>query len=454
MPSPTVFWFRRDLRLADNPALTAAVQASGDAGTVGVFVVDPTLWGRSGPNRKAFLVDSLVALGAQCGGRIVIRTGEPARELLSLAVSVGADAVYATSDFGPYGRRRDDAVAAALAESGRELRLIDSPYAVRPGTLLTGGGTPYKVFTPFFRAWKSHGWPEPTPAPAVDWQSCGASMELPERPFTDVSLPPAGEHHAWDRVDAFLGDRVARYGSDRDHPGVPGTSQLSPYLKWGTIHPRQLLARLGPSQAEDVFRSELCWREFYADVLADRPDTARNAYRPGMAAMEVDSGPDADAFFTAWCEGQTGYPIVDAGMRQLAATGWMHNRVRMIVASFLVKDLHIDWTRGARHFMAHLVDGDLASNSHGWQWVAGTGTDASPYFRIFNPVTQSRKFDPDGAYLRAWVPEIAHLPNRSIHEPWTEKTGPPAGYPAPLVDHSVERTISLDRYQRLKQTWA
>jgi len=197
-----------------------------------------------------------------------------------------------------------------------------------------------------------------------------------------------------------------------------------------------------------VLRSELAWREFYADVLFQRPDTARRNLQRTMDGMELDG--ETGGRFDAWRNGRTGYPIVDAGMRQLLATGWMHNRVRMIVASFLVKDLHLPWQWGARHFMAHLVDGDLASNSHGWQWVAGTGTDAAPYFRVFNPVSQGQRFDPDGAYVRRWVPELAELPVAVIHAPWTSKHGPPLGYPPPLVDHATEREDALRRYGALR----
>ncbi|NNL86278.1 MAG: deoxyribodipyrimidine photo-lyase, partial [Myxococcales bacterium] len=317
--------------------------------------------------------------------------------------------------------------------------------------LISGSGTPYQVFTPFFKAWKAHGWSDALSVPSVVWQrSSEPRWDLPAAPATAVALPPVGEKAAWSAAEAFLAERVADYRALRDQPGREATSRLSPYLKWGTLHPRQLLERLGNAAGEECFRSELCWREFYADVLFRRPDSARNAYVAKMAGMELNEGALADEHFDAWATGRTGYPIVDAGMRQLLAEGWMHNRVRMIVASFLVKDLHIDWTRGARHFMNHLIDGDLASNSHGWQWVAGTGTDASPYFRVFNPVTQSRKFDPSGSYLRRWVPEIAHLSDRSIHEPWSEKMGAPAGYPAPIVDHANERREALNRLERLK----
>ena len=462
MTTPSVFWFRRDLRLSDNQALAEAA-ASGPV--LGVFVIDEALWGPSGANRQAFLLRSLAALSASMGGRLLVVQGPPPQTIAALCAAVGTERVVATEDFGPYGRRRDDAVAEALAAAGGTLSLIDSPYAVMPGSVVTGGGTSYKVFTPFFRTWKAHGWDKPEGAVSADWidpseldlaglTAVGAEVGMPAEPSVSIELPQAGEAAAWECAEQFLAGPVAGYGEARDLPAVEGTSRLSPYLKWGAVHPRQLLDRLGASPGEETFRSEICWREFYAEVLFQRPDSARQAYVAKMADMAVDDGSEADELFAAWAEGRTGYPIVDAGMRQLVAEGWMHNRVRMIVASFLVKDLHLDWTRGARFFMTHLVDGDLASNSHGWQWVAGTGTDASPYFRVFNPINQSKKFDPDGGYLRRWIPEIEHLSNRSIHAPWTEKAGPPAAYPPPIVDHDVERRESLDRYDRLKQSWA
>jgi deoxyribodipyrimidine photo-lyase len=248
-----------------------------------------------------------------------------------------------------------------------------------------------------------------------------------------------------------LGPRPGDHHETRDAPAdLHGTSRLSPHLKYGTIHPRQLLARLDGSKGAGVFRTELAWREFYADVLSDRPDSARRALLPAMAGIEVDTDRSTSERFDAWAEGRTGFPFVDAGMRQLLGEGWVHNRVRMVVASFLVKDLHLDWTRGARHFMRHLVDGDLASNQHGWQWTAGTGTDPSPYFRVFNPVSQGKRFDPDGTYVRRWLPELRDVPTRHVHEPWTAPTGPPRGYPPPIVDHAEERAEALRRYDAIR----
>lgn len=451
MANPVIFWFRRDLRVCDHPALAAAAAAGS---VVPVFVVDEVLTASAGAPRLAFLAHTLADLDrTSLNGALVVRNGDPGEALATVAAETGARVVYATDDHGVYGRRRDDRVGAFLAANGLAIHFLDSNYAVPPDTVKTQTGTSYKVFTPFFRAWSGLGWPEPGGTVDVDWV-CGVGGDgLPSAPATEVTLPPVGEVAAMERYRWFLDGPVTDYGDARDKPGVDGTSRMSPYLKWGVVHPRQLLAELGTTQGENTFRKEIGWREFYADVLFQRPDSARSAYVPKMAAMEVDTGTQAEQRFTAWCKGQTGYPIVDAGMRQLLTEGWMHNRVRMIVASFLVKDLHVDWRWGARHFMRHLVDGDLASNQHGWQWVAGTGTDASPYFRVFNPVSQGKKFDPDGSYLRRFVPELAGLDNRSIHEPWDAGLARPADYPAPIVDHGSERIESLARYDRLKATW-
>lgn len=264
-----------------------------------------------------------------------------------------------------------------------------------------------------------------------------------------MALPEASEdaaHRAWER---FREEALANYPANRDRPDLNATSQLSTYLRWGLIHPRTLLADLGPD--DEVFRKELAWREFYAAVLAKWPASARAYFRPELRALPYVKGTELDERLSAWKDGQTGYPIVDAAMRQLLATGWMHNRLRMIVASFLVKDLHIEWQFGARHFMKNLVDGDLASNQHGWQWAAGTGTDAAPYFRIFNPTTQAKKFDPQGDFVRAWIPELAHLPGSGVHEPWRATDGYAHGYPIQIVDHAEQRMAALEAYQALRR---
>ena len=445
MAGPTIIWFRRDLRLADNVALATAAAESGPV--VPLYVIDP-VFAKAGAARQNFLAANLRALGASMGERLVIRDGDPVSEVARLAAEVGARTVYATSDFGQYGRRRDRAVAAALTETDRHLVVVDSPYAVAPGTVTKGDGAPYAVFTPFSRAWQAIGWDEPIDAPDVDWLGDPdiACAGVPPAPACSADLPAAGEQVAHDRLDAFLAGPLATYDTDRDRPGVDGTSGLSPYLRFGVLHPRQILVGLGDTNAHERFRAELAWREFYADVLYHQPRTAWENLRHDMDRLPVDIDADARACFAAWTRGETGYPIVDAGMRQLLAVGWMHNRVRMIVASFLVKDLHLPWQWGARHFLTHLVDGDLASNSHGWQWTAGTGTDAAPYFRVFNPTSQSERYDPDGTYIRRWVPELANIADGDIHAPWMSRRGQPLGYPPPIVDHATERAEALRRF--------
>jgi deoxyribodipyrimidine photo-lyase len=427
-PSTTVMWFRRDLRLADLPALHAAV-ADGSR-VVPLFVVDPAFDGAGVP-RRASLADALQSLDESMGGALVCRHGNPTTVVPALAAEVGASAVHVSRDYAPYGRRRDAAVSAALRADERRLVGTGSPYAVDPGSVTKADGSPYAVFTPFSKAWRALGWDAPLEAPDVDWLGAPSipGDGRPVRPQTDVMIdPPVGEGAAHARWEELL-PSVDRYRDVRNLPAVDGTTRLSAALRWGVLHPRQLLADLDPGSA---LATELAWREFYADVLFHRPETAWRNLNERMNAMAVDTGVGAEVAFERWAAGTTGFPIIDAGMRQLLATGWMHNRVRMLVGSFLVKDLHLPWQWGARHFMQHLIDGDLASNSHGWQWVAGTGTDAAPYFRIFNPTTQAARFDPDGEYVRRWVPELA-----------TDR------YPAPMVDHAVEREEALRRYREV-----
>ena len=444
-------WFRRDLRLGDLPALIAA-GADGQT-VVPLFVIDPA-FDQAGAPRRALLHDLLSDLDQQIrerfGSRLLLRVGDPVIEVPAVAAAIQAQEVYVSRDYAPYGRRRDAAVAAALAEQGRALAGVGSPYAVEPGRVLKGDGTPYKVFTPFSKVWRQVGVQPPVPEPGADLRWASASVldtychPLFGRPEPGCDLPVAGEAAANDRWRSFLdttsaADGTMRSGVDaytdlRDRPALAGTSQLSPDLKWGTIHPRTLLADLDLSGPKDdgamVFSSELAWRDFYADVLFVQPHTALKNLNVAFDAMPVDTDAAARRRFDRWTAGETGFGIVDAGMRQLLATGWMHNRVRMIVASFLVKDLHLPWQWGARWFMQHLIDGDLASNNHGWQWAAGTGTDAAPYFRVFNPTTQQQRYDRLGEYVDRWA---------------STRTDP-------MLDHGVEREEALRRLRSLRDT--
>jgi deoxyribodipyrimidine photo-lyase len=442
----SVLWFRRDLRLADHPALTAAAS---QGPIVGLFVVDPAIWDGAGEVRRAWLAASVRALREATDDALVVRIGDPASVVAQVARETGATAVHVTGESTPYGRARDARVAATLAAQGAAGRPAGSAYAVEPGTLVTGAGTAYQVFTPFARAWCAHGWDDPLPAPSVQWHRLPDDDAATEalRATTRVELPEAGEAAAWRRWQRFVEEDLDDYDEVRDLPGADRTSRMSPYLKVGAVHPRQLLATLRERDDPGAVRfvTELAWREFYADVLLAHPRSAWTDLRPLTIPYDEPSDEPSDGL-EAWRLGRTGYPIVDAGMRQLLGEGWMHNRVRMIAASFLTKDLHTWWPAGARHFLDHLVDGDLASNSHGWQWVAGTGTDAAPYFRVFNPVSQGKRFDPDGDYVRRWVPELAHLRGAAAHEPWRHHDGYDHGYPPRIVDHDEERREALDRY--------
>ena len=432
----SIMWFRRDLRLADNPALLAA--GADGAEVVPVFVVDPR-FASSGTARLAYLHDAIASLDASIrergGSGLLIRHGDPVDVIPALAAELRADTVFVARDYAPYGRRRDAAVKSRLDTDGRHLKGVGSPYAVAPGSVTKDDGTPYAVFTPFSKVWRRLGWDLPVDGPDGDvrWADHAGldRHEFGVRPDPGFALPDATEAAAHDRWESFLPDGVDEYPDQRNLPAVAGTSKLSPALKWGTVHPRQLLADLDASGAgskgHTVFSSELAWREFYADVLFQQPRTAWENLNPKMNAMPVDTDAAARRRFDRWAAGETGFGIVDAGMRELAATGWMHNRVRMIVASFLVKDLHLPWQWGARWFMQHLIDGDLASNNHGWQWAAGTGTDAAPYFRVFNPHLQQERYDPDGSYVAQWVPDPVD----------------------PMLDHHAERDEALRRLKSL-----
>ena len=451
-----LLWLRRDLRLADHPALGEALSRA--PGVHAVFVVDPVLWDRAGRVPKAWVAANVLALSERLDGRLLLRVGDPSHVVPDLAADLGAATVHVSAETTPYGARRDADVGKALVAQRRELRQVGSPYAVGPGRVFTGGGTPYKVFTPFARAWREHGWSEPAAAHRdLDLRTGTSDAEaerILEQAVAEVDgLPEAGEEAALRRWHHFLDHRLSGYAGARDQPAVEGTTGLSPHLKVGTIHPRTMLADIAAhpqADSEDAQRlvDELGWREFYADVLHHNPSSAWQDLKP--LGTFYDDPADARGLVAAWREGRTGYPIVDAGMRQMLATGWMHNRVRMITASFFCKDLHQWWPHGARFFLDSLLDADLASNNHGWQWVAGTGTDASPYFRIFNPTSQGLRFDPSGDYVRRWVPELAGLSGRAAHEPW--KHGGAPGYPEPTVDHAAERKESLARYEARSAT--
>jgi deoxyribodipyrimidine photo-lyase len=311
------------------------------------------------------------------------------------------------------------------------------------------------VYTPFYKAWVAHGWRAPVAAPkkinAV--MPTDSDRNFPDWPMPDsVTLIEAGEAAAlkrWSEYKKNLDTGLNRYDENRNFAGIDGTSRMSSYLKFGEIHPRTLLADLNQTSAHEVFRKEIAWREFYADVLFHNPHTEEDYYDAKFKSMRYNK---RDKAFDLWAEGNTGYPFVDAAMRQLVSEGWMHNRTRMVVASFLVKDLHIEWTHGANYFKEHLIDFDVASNSHGWQWTAGCGTDASPYYRVFNPIEQGKRFDPKGDYIRKYVPELVHLSADEIHEPWLYLYGYANGYCERIVDHAAERLESLARLEEIKAT--
>src|ERR1700754_2666270 len=384
---PTLLWFRRDLRLHALPSLLDAAAPDGEV--LACYVLDPRLKATSGPRRLQDLYDAVRDLRASLGGRLMVTPGRPEKRIPLLAKSIGATAVHVSADYSPFGRRRDGAVREALGDV--PLEEAGSPYLVSPGRVTKGDGTPYKVFTPFYDAWSEHGWRSPansgpTSARWIDPADVPGGVDIPD---TGLELEvQAGEAAARKQWAKFVDSGLDDYADQRDRPDLDGTSRMSAHLKFGTIHPRTMAADLGRGKGPQAYLRELAFRDFYAAVLNEWPESAWWNWNRAFDKIEVDDDRDAKRVFEAWKAGRTGFPIVDAGMRQLAATGFMHNRVRMVVASFLVKDLHVHWKYGARWFMRQLRDGDLASNSLNWQWVAGCGADASPYFRIFNPTTQ------------------------------------------------------------------
>ena len=441
----SIVWFRDDLRLSDHPALCAA---AGEGEVLAVFVRDPAT--RPGPVKQRRIDASLVALQEATRGALVVRSGASAGVLAGLAAEVGARRVHATAATTPQGRQLDARVAEQLEGHRIELTLGGTAYAVAPGTLRTSAGQGYRVFSAFARAWREQMLELPLPDARVRWRHGVRGEDL-----TAAERLRGGEEIARARWQSFLDDDLSRYADERDRPDLDTTSRISVHLALGELHPRTLLADLashpgGGFEGGRKFVDELCWREFFADVLWHQPESAWSDGASGAGEVTAfdPAGPELDA----WQHGRTGYPLVDAGMRQLLAEGWMHNRVRMLVASFLVKDLHLPWQVGARHFMAHLADADLASNNGNWQWVAGTGVDAAPFFRVFNPVRQGLRFDPAGDYVRHWVPELAHLAGSTAHQPWLHADGYAHGYPHRIVDHDEERRVALARHGRGRQS--
>ena len=444
-PKTSIIWFRRDLRINDHPALLAAIESSEQI--IPLFILDKKQIDEAGSKLLAYMSQSLRKLDESLGNKLHIIEGDQVEVLSTLIKKYGVEQVHISDEYERYGAARDARVEAA----GITLVRTGSPYAVTPGRVVKpSDGTPYKVYTPFYKAWCIHGWRAPavTPKKFTCVEPTSEYRAFPDFVMPDgVSVIEAGEEAALKRFKAFTKNGLDSYDENRNFSAIDGTSKMSTYLKFGEIHPRTLLQGLGESKAHDTFRKEIAWREFYADVLFNNPMTDVQYYSEKFAQMRYDKPGEQ---FKAWCEGKTGYPFVDAAMRQLVLEGWMHNRTRMVVASFLVKDLHLEWQLGERFFADHLVDYDVASNAHGWQWTAGTGTDASPYYRVFNPIEQGRRFDENGDYIRRYVPELAHLSASEIHEPWLFLDGYSKGYSERIVDHAVERVESLARLQEIK----
>ena len=457
-----IHWFRRDLRVADN---TALVQACNQAErVVPVFILEDAL--RTGVDvgaaRLAFLLRSLSVLSGKLkdlGYRLVVRRGRSEIEIPKLCSELGAEAVFCNRRYEPYAQERDARVMQALQKQGIALQSFKDAVVWEDRELLNKSGSPYTVFTPYAKPWRVRNFQLPRGQLKV------ADPNAPTIPSVEIPLDPAqfghplkhevipaGEDAAMRNLELFLDRKLATYDSDRNIPAVDGTSKLSPHLRCGTIGIRTILTRVaaagknaspGARKSVTTFENELIWREFYLQILSNFPHVMRGAFRPEYDRLQWQYDEQA---FEKWRSGMTGYPIVDAAMRCLQTTGWMHNRLRMIVAMFLTKDLLFNWQLGERYFMKELVDGDMAANNGGWQWSAGTGTDAAPYFRIFNPITQAKKCDADGIFVRQWIPELRSVSDENIHEPWNERLLA-KGYPDRIVIHEQQRSKCLAMYK-------
>ncbi|MEM7252769.1 MAG: deoxyribodipyrimidine photo-lyase [Pseudomonadota bacterium] len=454
-----IHWFRSDLRFDDNQALDVAADHADELGLL--FCLDPRFYKRDEQTpRIAFLNDALTALAgaaAERGLSLWILRGAPEDRLPRLATELGVTLVTWNRDYSPVAKQRDRDVMKALTAAGIGYRHTKDRVVFESHEVLTKSGDGFKVYTPYRNAWwrayeacdlgivQRTRWPKPIAASVPSEEPAAVDLKM--------TLPKASEQSARARFETFLENGAFEYEQQRDIPAVDGTSRLSPYFRFGMLSIRRVIRdaraemdRAGESMGFRKWLDELVWREFYHAILDRYPGVMSGAFRSEYNALEWDNNPE---HFAAWCEGRTGFPFVDAGMRQLNATGWMHNRVRMVVASFLTKDLLIDWRWGERYFMSRLVDGDPASNNGGWQWAASTGTDAQPYFRIFNPTAQGERFDPEGEYIRRWVPALERLRAKAVHRPETSTSLAP-GYPAPIVDHRERRTMALARYKAVR----
>ncbi|MEB0137905.1 MULTISPECIES: deoxyribodipyrimidine photo-lyase [unclassified Undibacterium] len=477
-------WFRRDLRDFDHAALYHALRQS--KAVTGVFIFDQRILAALPQNdrRLAFIHDSVRALQAAlaaAGGTLLVRYGDPVSEITALAKQLQCQAVYVNHDYEPSAKARDTAVAAALAQQACALFSFKDQVIFEKEEVRSLAGTPFSVFTPYKNAWlkKLHGhqqdfYTQPYRvdryaqhyAPAL-MPDLAALPGLAEMGFAEAQSPsgiPSGMQGGAQLLEDFL-PRLARYDQTRNFPAIKGPSYLSMHLRFGTVSIRHLVrtaveaVRRGSNTGAEVWLSELIWRDFYFMILDHHPHVCERAFKPAYEAIVWEQGPLADTLFQAWCEGKTGYPLVDAAMLQLNQTGYMHNRLRMVTACFLIKDLGIDWRRGEAYFALHLNDFDLSANNGGWQWAASTGCDAQPYFRIFNPIMQSEKFDADGKFIARYLPHLAGLDKRSIHAPWKaaplllQQAGVRLGdnYPYPVVEHDAARHATLARYAVVKQ---
>ncbi|CNG47731.1 deoxyribodipyrimidine photolyase [Yersinia pseudotuberculosis] len=472
--STHLVWFRNDLRVTDNLALHAACQDP-QASVIAVFIATPVQWAAHGmaPRQAAFLRQNLQHLQAALAARGIPLHYHQCDDfqasntwLVDFCQQQQVDSLFYSQQYELNERLRDDALAVQLSGRAITCQSLHDSVLLAPGTVLTGNNEMYKVFTPFRRAFiqrllmsDNHCVPAPKARHAPPVLLSPLPFDYPQQ-SVDSQLFPAGEDAALQRLRRFCREQVQDYRQYRDLPAVPGTSCLSPYLVLGVLSPRQCFNRLwaeSPEMLENAdsgaftWLNELIWREFYRHLLVAYPRLCQ--HHPFIGWTDGLVWNRSESQLKAWQQGQTGYPIVDAAMRQMNETGWMHNRLRMISASFLVKDLLIDWRQGERYFMSQLVDGDLAANNGGWQWAASTGTDAAPYFRIFNPITQGERFDKDGVFIRRWLPELAAVPDSDIHQPWrwAERQQQHLDYPVPLVDHKQARLATLAAFEAAKR---